>query len=142
MSSEGIIDLLTFPEVPLDRRPQKIYIDYFLDSATVETLNGRGYQVIDVRSLPNATDGDRAEDVKAHLQGIRLRTLLPTEGAVRYIELEAKIYGLLDTKKRSNTPDTQLTEDILENLKGFKSKYSQGALDTKSSIKAPRRKRT
>jgi hypothetical protein len=139
MSEEGIIDLLTFPDVPLDRRPQKIFIDYFLDGNTTEVLHGRGYEVIDVRSLANASDGDRAEAVKAHLQGIRQRTILPTEGAVRYIELEAKIYGLLDTKKRSNAPDTKLTDDLVNDLKtGFSSKYSQGKL----GVVAPKRKRS
>lgn len=125
---EGIIDLLTFPEVPLENRPQCIYIDYLLDAETVEAMRGRGYQVIDVRSLPNATDGDRAESVKAHLQGVRQRTILPTEGAIRYIELEARIYGLLDNKNRAHVQKTALSEDILENLKGFSSKYAQGSL--------------
>ena len=134
--TEGIIDLLTFPEVPLERRPQKIYIDYFLDSASTETLHGRGYQVIDVRSLPNSTDGDRADALKAYLEGIRLRTILPSDGAVRYVELEAKIYGLLDSKNRRNNPDEgKLGPDILDQLKGFKSKYSQGTLEAKPKKK-------
>lgn len=129
MSQEGIIDLLTFPEVPLERRPQRIYIDYFVDAVTKEALNGRGYEVIDVRSLPNSTDGDRAEAVKAYLEGIRLRTILPGEATARYVELEARIYGLLDAKNRRNNPDEgKLGPDILDQLKGFKSKFAQGKI--------------
>lgn len=133
MSEEGIIDLLTFPDVPLEQRPQKIYIDYMLPSETTEKLNARGWEIIDVRVLPNATDGDRAEAVKVHLQGVRQRTILPPEGTIRHLELEARIYGLLDSKQRDQRPELTMDTDTFGVLKSMTSKFSQGKLEPKKS---------
>ena len=63
-------------------------------------LEKRGWIVIDIRVLPNESDGDRATCLKNHLEGIRMGTIMPVKEGLRHLELEAKIYGLISTKIR------------------------------------------
>ena len=63
-------------------------------------LKKRGWIAVDLRVLPNESDGDRATCLKNHLEGIRVGTIQPVKEGLRHLELEAKIYGLISTKIR------------------------------------------
>jgi len=68
--------------------------------------------------MANQTDGDRAEAVKSFLEGVRLGTISADAGLLRFIELEAKVYGLLTgrqagTKSQDEINDSQALESIL-----------------------------
>ena len=110
--------LLNLPEVPISDRPKKLPYGENLPLADFKTLKDKGWSPYDVRLMANQTDGDRAEAVKSFLEGVRLGTISADAGLLRFIELEAKVYGLLTgrqagTKSQDEINDSQALESIL-----------------------------
>ena len=71
-----------------------------LDKDTHKFLKRQGWKVIDVRLMPNKTDADKAEAVKARLEGVRQGSIDEGSAPLRHLELEARCYGLLDKNKQ------------------------------------------
>lgn len=82
-----------WPEVPENQRPKRLP-HRGLDYNTITHLKSRGWDPQDVRLMPNVTDGDRAEALKAWLEGIRYGTIEADPKAAKWIELESRVYGL------------------------------------------------
>jgi hypothetical protein len=116
------MDIGDWPEVPQELRPKPLYVREQLASNEKEVLEKRGWNLIDVRILPARTDGERAEAVKATLEGIRQGSITNITDAsiVRFLELETKIYGMTNNK---DGPGKQFVEqkanDSLDTLLDF-----------------------
>lgn len=110
-----------WPPAPEDERPKALYVSELLPDVVGEWLAGQGWLVLDVRLLPNRSDGDRAEAVKAYLEGVRVGSIEPGKDRLRYLELEAKICGLLSNKSRADDSMPTVTEETLEKVLDFNS---------------------
>lgn len=92
------MDWSTWPDVPEDQRPKELYHNYRLDAEDAGLLMEKGWEPLDVRLLPNKTDADKAESLKACLEGLRMGAIKLQQGIARYIEVEARILGLTSGK--------------------------------------------
>ena len=115
-------DLHLWPEAPPDERPKSLFFNQAVPADVGEVLQARGWKVVDVRTLANKSDGDRAEALKANLEGIRLGTIHADKDRLRWLELEAKVYGLLTGKDKIKDLKPNISEDVLEDLLNFKPK--------------------
>ena len=116
-----IDDWSDWPEAPAEERPQSLYVNTSLIGSVRSELLSRGWKVVDVRTLSNQTDGDRAESLKANLEGIRQGTIEADKDRLRWLELEAKVYGLLTGKDKIKDDKPKIDEGVLEDLLNFKS---------------------
>ena len=108
-----------WPSAPRHERPKNLYLAAGLSPDLSSILEGRGWRVIDVRVLPNQTDGARAEALKATLEGIRQGTIEADKDKLRWLELEAKVYGLLTGKDKLKDDKPKISGDVLEDLLSF-----------------------
>ena len=115
-------ELHLWPEAPPDERPKSLFFNKAVPTEVGEVLQARGWKVVDVRTLANKSDGDRAEALKANLEGIRLGTIDAEKDRLRWLELEAKVYGLLTGKDKIKDVKPNISEDVLEDLLNFKPK--------------------
>lgn len=82
-----------WPEVPKEQRPKRLYHRGII-AGWEPHLTSLGWNVIDVRLLPNATDQDRADSLKCYLEGVRMGTIEAPKELAKWLELEARVYGL------------------------------------------------
>ena len=123
MTSE---DLKTcWPPAPKDERPKSLFVNYTVDTACHEAMTLRGWSVLDTRVLPNKTDADRAEGLKAVLEGIRVGSIEPDKEKMRWLELEAKVYGLLTGKDKLADKTPKINKEVLDNLLDFGGKKAK-----------------
>ena len=115
--------LLELPVVPEDARPRMLYLNDDPGAHLAKTLTRQGYQLVDVRILPNRTDHDRAELVKAYLDGVRMGTLEADAELLSYLRLESQIYGLVGSKDfghaASKEKKGKLEDEDLGTILGF-----------------------
>lgn len=64
-----------------------------------------GWEPVDVRLMANKTDEDRRNTVRATLEGVRMGTIEPDVKRLKFLELEAKILGMLGTKTPTGLGD-------------------------------------
>lgn len=119
ISLHGEYLIETWPDAPADDRPKNLFVDYGVSADHCIVLYNRGWLVHDIRSLRNKTDADRAEGLKAVLEGIRVGSIVPDKEKMRWIELEAKVYGLLTGKDKLSSTVPQINEEVLENILDF-----------------------
>ena len=111
-----------WPSAPVDEQPKALYVSDVLPSKVASWLESKqGWLIVDVRTMPNKTDGDRAEAVKAFLEGVRVGSIEPGKEQLRYIELESKICGLLSNKNRADDYKPTLDEETLDKVLDFSS---------------------
>jgi hypothetical protein len=88
------MDVTNWPEAPQDEQPKALYIAEALSTDEVTQLNARGWEVIDVRTMPNKTDADKWASVKATLEGVRARSITGmTKIDLEALKLEAASVG-------------------------------------------------
>lgn len=112
-------ELLLWPDAPTDQRPKSLFVDSMVFEDTKGALKEKGWIVYDVRLLANKSDGDRAEALKCCLEGIRVGTIAADKDKLRWLELEAKVYGLLTGKDKIKDTVPKIDGDVLENLLDF-----------------------
>ena len=123
MTGEELVGF--WPLAPLDERPKNLFVDYSISSEQCEALADHGWCVWDVRRLPNKTDADRAEGVKCLLEGIRVGSISPDKEKMRWLELEAKVYGLLTGKDKLSGKAPKVDQEVLDNLLDFGKKQAK-----------------
>ena len=84
----------TWPIVPDEQRPKELPFSCEMSEGDRKLLEERGWKPLDVRLLPNEGDGERASSVKYWLEGMRLGTVDCSASVAKYVEIEARIYGL------------------------------------------------
>ena len=87
--------------------------------------------------------------MKAFLEGVRLGTIEPDSGLLRFLELEAKVYGLTTGKNvsggKSGAAESFEDSSVADILKGFgkskpfSAKAEEKAKQTKRKRGAPRK---
>ena len=110
---------LSLPEVPQKQRPKVVYHEQNLAAEVKDTLKARGWEPVDVRLLPNITDADKAHRVKSLLEGASLGSIELSKDRLKYVELEAKIVGLIGTKEVGGETSDKLDKAGLEALFPF-----------------------
>jgi hypothetical protein len=75
--------------------------------------------IVDIRLMPNRTDADRAESVKAALEGVRVGSIKCDPRKLKFYELEARVYGLHNTKQASDKVKDKLLEEEVDPQKLF-----------------------
>jgi hypothetical protein len=87
---ETKVCLEEWPEVPKSERPRRVAHNGQFSAALVKLLAERGWELVHVKLLAGA------EAVRLTLEGMRLGTIDVTQNAIRALELEARIHGLLN----------------------------------------------
>jgi hypothetical protein len=137
-----MMNLLEWPKAA--SAGQCLYIAEQLDEATLLSLVAKGWVVIDVRTMPNSTDADRAASLRCWLEGLRVGTITVSKDRYKFVELEARTLGVLNTKTASDGKRNQEQElDPLEALnfksaRAFKGTYLDGAAGKTSGRPAGR----
>ena len=114
-----------WPEASKDDRPKDLFVDYPVSQGERLRLLNRGWRVCDTRTLPNRSDADRAEGLKAVLEGIRVGSITPDKEKLRWAELEAKVYGLLTGKDKLADKAPKVNQEVLDNLLDFGEKKAK-----------------
>lgn len=115
------MDFETWPEAPIDDRPKPLYVAEPVTPAEAILLAQRGWEVVDVRTMPNKTDGDRLSSAKAKLEGLRVGSI----EAINKLELEALKLEMTSVgpKMGNNGPlVTKLDKTDLDLLMSFQSR--------------------
>ena len=107
-----------WPLVPEDQRPRPIYtLNLAPTKGELVQLEGLGYVLIDVRSIPSKVDA-----IEATLEGIRFGTIESDPKIFKFLELEARISKMtshLPTPKNDENPvDKRELDHILNAIKG------------------------
>lgn len=131
-----MIDASQFPDVPAEAGTKRLYVAENLSEANVELLKAKNWLVQDVRLMPNKTDSDRADIVKAWLEGIRQGSIAPSRQLLDFIELEAKICGLLNQKQIAQAEKVDTSEMDIDTLLSFNSSRAKSAVG-QNKTKAP-----
>ena len=132
---EEFVFLLDWPKVPEEFRPKVLFVDSDPGRYVRDILSGRGWRLVDVRELPNATDADRSEGVKAYLEGVRSGTMRPNKEVLSHVELEAKIFGLVGTKDPSmGQNQARLDTQDIDTILNFGGKAKQKVLDPNAPV--------
>jgi len=109
-----------WPTAPDEERPKALYVYEVLPDVVQGWLQSRqGWKVIDVRTMPNGSDADRAEGVKAFLEGVRIGSIEPDKDQLKYLELEARICGLLSNKTRADDMVPTVKKPTLDKMLDF-----------------------
>ena len=112
-----MISFEDWPVIPKDQRPKPLYHMSNIDSALGQALIDSGWEPIDLRLLPERTGEEKVFAIKAWLQGVRLGSVMPYRGGIHFSELEARVYGLLLTKRPEEKKQTLASEDLDQILK-------------------------
>lgn len=95
-----------FPNVPKAQRPKPLYVDNNVPAEDVKAFKELGWEVIDVRLMPN-----RSEAVRATLEGIRTGTVAYTKELLGFLQLEARIEKLLLNRDADEAEEASVFED-------------------------------
>lgn len=121
-----MISAIEWPDVPAEMRPKKLFVDMSIEPQELAEFGTKGWFIVDVRLLPNLTDADRAESVKATLEGVRVGSIKCDPRKLKYFELEARVYGLHNTKQASDKVKHKAIEEDVDVTKLF-SDFNSGA---------------
>lgn len=122
--------LLSYPEVPLALRPRALYLSESIGREIFEELKTKGWTPIDVRLMPAASDSDRAEIVRATLEGARVGSLKLSQMQLKFLELEARLCGLIGSKDVAVVQEEEQIEgDILTQLLTFGAEPKKRSVD-------------
>ena len=98
MTGEELVGF--WPLALLDERPKNLFVDYSISS-------------------------EQCEGVKCLLEGIRVGSISPDKEKMRWLELEAKVYGLLTGKDKLSGKAPKVDQEVLDNLLDFGKKQAK-----------------
>jgi hypothetical protein len=108
------LNLSTWPVVPAGEKRMLYHAG--LEPSQVQSLTDNGWYLQDVRMMPSGSMEERREAVLAYLEGIRVGTIEPNTGQVRFIELESRACGLFTGKGEVPKPKELSEQDIEQTL--------------------------
>lgn len=116
-------NLKAWPKAP--EAGKALYVDDDLPADLQADLAGLGWQLIDVRLMPNDSDGARADAWKAYMEGVRVGSITPDKTKLKFLELEGRALGLLGTKGApKDKPKVQLRKDEIDQLLSMSSDFA------------------
>lgn len=92
------VELDSFPSVPVDNRPRPLYFDLELTKLSEESLKLRGYEIIQLKTLPRRNDAEHMRYLLARLAGIDEGTVIAAKEDRLRLALELQAYGMLNPK--------------------------------------------
>lgn len=107
------VNFLEWPVVPeLERTEQgkPLYYSQHMDPELWSELKRGGWNPIDIRLLPQESEGDRKAAVMSYLEGVRVGSIIPERNQFKFVELEARVLGLLRQTTQVRD-ETKLTKD-------------------------------
>lgn len=111
-----LFDVESWPPVPSADRPKPLYVNETLAPEAEATLTQRGWQIVDVRLLPDHSDQERAAAIQATLTGLRVGSIPNRAGLKEYLELEGKTCGLIGNKEPAKPQTENLDKQTLGEL--------------------------
>ncbi len=133
-----MINFKDWPTVPDDLRFKILPHAGLVTNEDRKALTSKGWEIQDVRVLPSRSDAERAEALKQWLEGIRLGSIEPNVQVSKFIELEARIYGLSTGKGPSDTPPPEDAMRDMEYMLDF-GRSHDWALASGTSLPKPKR---
>lgn len=101
-----------WPVVPEEQRKKKLFHNRKIGEEDLASLREKGWDPSDVRLLPNGNDGEKAESLKAYLEGLRWGSIINDQAIARYVEIEARVLGLTSGKGPEKTNKRERKEDL------------------------------
>lgn len=95
------LDINDWPNVPQNQQPRKFWTNQNIDDIEKMALQDKGWEVVDVRLMPETTDQERQEVVRAYLWGVTNGTIPNTKALLDVLDLKAKACGLVGNKEAS-----------------------------------------
>ena len=112
-----------------------LYVNDGLEDYVAAELQEKGWQVIDVRTLPSENMAQRQTIVLAWLEGIRQGTIQITRGLLDYLDLEAQITGLKAGKQQMEAK--KIEKGTLDSLLDFRNhRVRDGVVVAKEPVKS------
>ena len=108
-----------WPEVPQTQRPKKMYVNEGINGFDTTCLREKGWEVVDTRVMPNKTSKDKEKVVLAVLEGVRTGSIIPGKDQLKYLELEARVCGLLRTTSSDIPERESISNDDVNTLLSF-----------------------
>ena len=116
---ESGVDWFAWPNAPEAGR--ELFVNATPNRDEEDHLTLGGWRLVDVRTLPSATEADRAHAILAFLEGVRVGSVQAAPTQLRFIELEARICGLL---KGASPPKSKAKEKVgLEQILAARKEY-------------------
>ena len=123
------MDLDQFPELPY--RGRRVYV-CGLDPLSAEVLRERGYEPVEVNTLPRTDDGETADYLNAKLQGIEEGSIAADDETRKLLELQMRALGLLDKRSVSMRLSVRAEASTIEDLFGWR--QSRHTLSENSTV--------
>jgi hypothetical protein len=103
------------PDVSQMGRRRRVYVDG-LGPAAHEGLARRGYEAIELMSMPRTTEADQLAYLRAKLQAFEERTVEASEEDRKRLELEARAWGMLGTRQRRVNVNVEASSEDIDKL--------------------------
>ena len=114
-----VTDWAAWPEAAADQRPKRLPHTGAIGKDAVEILRAKGWDPIDVRVMPNASDAERGTALKATLEGIRLGTIDVDHKMHKFLLLEAQALGLTSARgPQEDKPKDEVDKTSLKSIFG------------------------
>lgn len=117
-----VSDWADWPQVPEEDRPKSLYVNTLIRGPQRREIEQKGWKLVDVRLMPNETDADRAESIKAWLEGVRIGSIQADSAVIKLIELTARAYGLIGNKVVSGVQAEASMDLNVDDLLNFQSR--------------------
>jgi hypothetical protein len=94
---------MAWPILLEHERPKNLYHEGASCTLAAEAVQA-GWTLVDVRSMPSKNDEERRTVLKCILEGIRMGSIIPDPKKLKFLELEAKVLGMIGGKGLSSDP--------------------------------------
>ena len=108
-----MVDVNNYPSVPIEFRPRGLYFEH-LDSDSVKNLEGKGYEVIMLCTLPRNTTYEELYYLRCKARGIEEGTVKVSEQQSGMLKLLFKSAGLLDENRGGRSEDKSSVKRMSE----------------------------
>jgi len=103
------------PDVSSMGRRRRIYVDGINEQAHA-ALAARGYEAIELMSMPRTTEADQLAYLRAKLQAFEERTVQASEEDRKRLELEARAWGMMGSRQRRVNVNVEATSEDIDKL--------------------------
>lgn len=98
---------------------RELYVNELLDEMIIERMKIKGYDIVDVRTMPNSNVVEKKDFIQAYLLGVSDGTILSNDERRKSLEFLAKTEGLLVNKSISGRFNLTLDKDTIKELLDF-----------------------
>lgn len=127
--------LIDLPEVPSEKRPRSLFVNYSVPKDMRSQIEGLGWKIVDIRLL------SVVDSIDGTLEGIRVGSIIPEDpqGLRQFLELEAKICGKLG---KNEPPKSDAEKDKDQSVMDLLSSFGTSEKVRTEGAFKPKKKRT